>query len=382
MYIDSLDPVELTRTLIAFNTINGEGDEVECAAFLADLLEDAGFTLSFSEFDTGRTTLVAMLGDDPDFESLCFTGHIDTVPLGDAPWTYDPFAGEIVDDRLYGRGSTDMKSGVAAFVAAGIRLAKTQQIDRGVSFIITAGEEVGCLGAKHLVQSNSLLPNAGALVIAEPTSNTACFGHKGALWLRINCHGVTAHGSMPELGTNAVVAASRAAIKVDDFQFNVAPHEVLGRPTANVATMHGGRNINSVPDLATLEVDVRTLPGQSHATLIENIGSCFEHNSDIETVVDLSAMISNTEDPWFKGVVAKLRNTFGISEKVKGVPFFTDGSILKPALGDIPSIVVGPGETAMAHKTDEYCYTDNIRTSAEIYAALIEDWLRSRFPHQ
>ena len=378
MQIDSLDPVELTRTLVGFNTINGDGNEAACAAFLANLLDEAGFSVSCSDFDKDRTSLVANLGDDPNVKTLCFSGHIDTVPLGKAPWAYDPFGGEIINGRIYGRGTTDMKSGVAAFVVAAIRMAKTQQTNWGISLIITAGEEIGCLGAKHLAKSADLLPNAGALVIAEPTSNTACFGHKGALWLRVKCHGLTAHGSMPELGSNAVIAAAKAAIKLEDFQFNVAPHAALGRPSTNVATLHGGRNINSVPDLATLEVDFRTLPGQSHATLIENVGSCFEENSSLETVVDINAMISNPKDRWFKGVVAKLRETFGIDEQVKGVPFFTDGSVLKPALGNIPSIVLGPGKTAMAHKTDEYCSIENIYTSVEIYTALIKDWVTSQ----
>ena len=112
----SLDPVELTRTLIGFDTINPPGNERPCAEHLGRILEDGGFTVSYHEFDANRTSLVARIGGSSEKPPLCFTGHIDTVPLGAALWTVKPFAAEVSDGKLYGRGSSDMKSGVAAFV--------------------------------------------------------------------------------------------------------------------------------------------------------------------------------------------------------------------------------------------------------------------------
>src|SRR5689334_682445 len=138
----SIDPRALTRELLAFNTINPPGMERACARHLGRLLETAGFTLSYHEFAESRTSLIARIGGDSSKPPICFTGHIDTVPLGAARWTRDAFAGETDGDRLYGRGSTDMKSGIAAFVCAALELAPRLARGPGLVLVITAGEEI------------------------------------------------------------------------------------------------------------------------------------------------------------------------------------------------------------------------------------------------
>ena len=198
---------------------------------------------------------------------LCFTGHVDVVPLGAAPWKKDPFAGETDAGRLYGRGSSDMKSGVAAFVTAAVRLAPHLERTAGLALVITAGEETGCEGAFHL-QRDGVLGRAGALVVAEPTSNYPFVGHKGALWLRAKTRGVTAHGSMPERGDNAVYKAARAVSELAAFRFANPPHPLMGQATLNVGTIQGGLNINSVPDQAVIGVDIRTVPTLNHHELL------------------------------------------------------------------------------------------------------------------
>ena len=187
---------------------------------------------------------IARSGGSPDKRPLCFTGHVDTVPLGAAPWTVDPFAGEISDGKLYGRGTTDMKSGVAAFVVAALELGATLAGGPGVVLVITAGEETGCEGAYYLARSENMLGEAGAIVVAEPTSNQPWIGHKGAIWLKARTTGVTAHGSMPEEGVNAVYKAARAIGRLEDFDFNIArdtvTHEIYavyksGEPKPDLA---------------------------------------------------------------------------------------------------------------------------------------------------
>lgn len=120
--IPQTDPMTLTQTLVRMNTINqgGQGNEAPCSRYLADLLSDAGFECRFDDFGEHRTSLVASIGGRPSHPALAFTGHVDTVPLGAAPWQRDPFGAEIADGKLHGRGSSDMKSGVAAFVAAAL----------------------------------------------------------------------------------------------------------------------------------------------------------------------------------------------------------------------------------------------------------------------
>jgi succinyl-diaminopimelate desuccinylase len=186
--------VELTQDLVRFRTINPPGDERACAERLASLLEDAGFAVDLTPFGEGRAQLVARIGGASRKPAIGFTGHLDTVPLGAQPWSVDPLAAEIKDGKLYGRGSSDMKSGVAAFVMAGVALAGKLANTPGVVMYITAGEETGCTGAAAMAREISL-PRVGALVVAEPTGNQPLVGHKGALWLEAVTTGVTAHGS-------------------------------------------------------------------------------------------------------------------------------------------------------------------------------------------
>ena len=161
-------PLDLTRSLLAFNTINPPGQEQESAKYLSSLLESTGFQIRCYEFAPQRTTVIARLSGESDCPPLCFTGHVDTVPLGATQWHKDPFAGEIEGDKVYGRGSTDMKSGVAAMVIAAMRLAQRPTMKAGLTLVLTAGEETCCQGAYHLASLDNVLGRAGAIVVGEP----------------------------------------------------------------------------------------------------------------------------------------------------------------------------------------------------------------------
>ncbi|MGH8630991.1 MAG: M20/M25/M40 family metallo-hydrolase, partial [Burkholderiales bacterium] len=137
----------LTRQILRMNTVNPPGDEEACARHLGALLEDAGFSAAYHQMGERRANLVARIGGQADRKPICFTGHIDTVPLGAAQWRKDPFAAETDGGKLYGRGASDMKSGVAALVAAAVGLGRRLERSAGVELVITAGEETGCQGA-------------------------------------------------------------------------------------------------------------------------------------------------------------------------------------------------------------------------------------------
>ena len=371
---ESLEPVELTRTLVAFDTINPPGEERPCAEHLGRLLEDAGFSVSYHEFAPRRTSLVASIGGTSETPPLCFTGHIDTVPLGAAPWTVDPFAGEISDGKLYGRGTTDMKSGVAAFVVAAIRLGRELAAGPGVILVITAGEETGCEGAYHLAGLGDVLGEAGAIVVAEPSSNQPWIGHKGAIWLTARTTGVTAHGSMPEHGVNAVYKAAEAIGKLEDFDFNIARDAILGKPTLNVGAVHGGININSVPDRAEIGIDIRTTPGQDHATVRSDISRYLGDDVELEAIVDVGGVLTDPANEWMQDVFDIMSGILGSRPETQAASYFTDASALAPAYGGVPTVILGPGEAAMAHQTDEYCVVDRIGEAVEAYTEIARHW--------
>ena len=166
---DLLNPLSLTRELLKFNTINPPGNERKCAEYLAKLLVNGGFKTEFYDFEQGRTSLIARKEGEGKRAPICFTGHIDTVPLGNADWTKDPFCGEVAFGKVYGRGSADMKGGIAAMICACLRLDKFSKGKSDVMLVFTAGEETGNEGARHLVGIGNALGRAGA---SQPLSHS------------------------------------------------------------------------------------------------------------------------------------------------------------------------------------------------------------------
>ena len=369
-----MNAVDLTRELVRFNTINPPGDEDACARHVGRILETAGFRVEEHAFAPGRTSLVARIGAARDHAPLCFTGHLDVVPLGGAPWSHEPFAGELGNGRVYGRGTTDMKAGVAAFVVAAARLAPRLSATPGLVLVITAGEETACEGARYLADVARALPAAGAIVVAEPTGNAPCVGHKGALWLEARTTGVTAHGSMPERGVNAVYKAARAVLMLEKYEFGVAPHPVLGPPTLNVGNIRGGLNVNSVPDAASIGIDIRTIPEVRHGRLREHLAGHLGPDVALTAVADAEGVWSDPGGPWMREVFEVAERVAGVPREVRAAPYFTDASALTPAMGGAPTVILGPGEAGLAHQTDEYCLVERIEQSVEIFVELAKRW--------
>lgn len=368
------DAVALTRTLLSFDTINPPGAEQRCAEYLGSLLQEAGFRVEYAAFAPARTSLVAKIGRESDKAPLGFTGHIDTVPLGGAPWKRDAFGASLEGGKLYGRGSSDMKSGVAAFVVAALALAPRLRQSAGATLVITADEECGCGGAAFLARETKLLGKVGALLVGEPTANYPLVGHKGALWLEARTTGVTAHGSMPERGDNAIYKAARAVDTLRHFDFGVDAHPLMGPPTLNVGTLHGGLNINSVPDLATIGIDIRTIPGQDHRGLRSRLEQALGDDVEIKPIVDVSAIYSDPAQPWMQQAFAAAERQIGEWPQPRSATYFTDAAVLNSVYRDVPICVLGPGEPQLAHQTDEYCLIDRVEQSVAIYTDLIRAW--------
>ncbi|WP_410012608.1 M20 family metallopeptidase [Sodalis sp. C49] len=369
------DVISLTRALVRFNTINPPGDESLCMAFLADYLREQGFSIDLKRFGERRFNLVARLaGRRADEKPLAFTGHVDTVPLGNAEWRFDPFAGEISDGRLYGRGTSDMKAAIAAFIVACRQYRDAILAGPGVVLVLTGGEETGCDGARALIDAaRDTLPAAGALIVGEPTANYPVIGHKGALWLRCETRGKTAHGAMPELGINAIYLAAEAIGKIRHFTPG-APHPLMKQPTLNVGTIRSGLNINSVPDHSQFDVDIRTAPNLRHDEIRQRLTTALGDTVTVTTLVDLPAILTEPRNAWIRRVFERCAPLHDAQPEPRVVPYFTDASLLLGALGAPPCIILGPGEPTMAHQTNEYCAVDKLRQAVALYGALISDW--------
>lgn len=356
----------LTQRLVAFDTVNPPGQEIQAMRFCADLLAEIGFECRLTDHGQARASLIATRGATrTDDGGLCFSGHLDTVPLGRALWTHSPHAGDVTDGRLYGRGSSDMKGGVAAFIIAA---AKTPP-NIGISMILTAGEETGCDGARWLRAANTL-PRAKAMIVGESTDNQPVAGHKGALWLKLSTQGRSAHGAMPDLGENAIARMAPTLARLCTYTPGLA-HPRMGAATCNIGTIQAGINTNSVPDLCELTVDLRSVEGVAHARLLADVSALCDPAVRIETIIDLPAVWTDPEQPWF---AAATKTVCALTEHQSSrdcVNYFTDASILKPAMGDLPVMILGPGQVDQPHVTDEYVRVSRLVEAVEIYAALI-----------
>jgi succinyl-diaminopimelate desuccinylase len=369
------DAVALTRELLAFDTINPPGRERDCARHAGSLLEQWGFRVEYHEYAPGRTSVVARAGGSEAKAPLCLTGHLDTVALGARQWSKDPFAGETDGERLYGRGSSDMKAGVAAILLAARSFASRLAHTPGVTIVLTAAEEGGCIGSQELAKT-ALLGRAGALVVGEPTANYPYVGHKGSIKFHAHFRGVSAHGSMPELGVNAIYKAARAVAKLEAFDFRAARHPVMGAPTMNVGTMAGGSGVNMVPDTATIGVDIRTVPGMDHAALLARLCDTLGEDGEMEVFSDLPPVWTPPQQEWMQRVFEICRTHAGTRPEGKTATYMTDAANLLKVYAGAPTVVLGPGQPELAHQTDEWCSTERIREAVALYEAIIQDWCR------
>ena len=368
-----MDAVALTKSLLQFDTINPPGRERDCARHAGAMLQEWGYKVEYHEYADQRTSVIARGGGSDAKAPLCLTGHLDVVSLGTRKWSHDPFSGETAGDKLYGRGSSDMKAGVAAILIAARSMAKKLSGTPGVVLVLTAAEEGGCIGSKKLAETQ-LLGKAGAIVVGEPTSNYPFVGHKGSLKFNASFRGVSAHGSMPHLGENAVYKAARAVAKLEGFDFKAKKHAIMGEPTLNVGTFEGGSGVNLVPDLAKIGVDIRTVPGVDHKQVIKRIKQILG-KAEIDVFSDLPPVWTAPDDEWMQRVFEICKPVLGKKPKARTATYMTDAANLLKVYSGAPTVVLGPGEAQMAHQTDEYCSMQRIGEAVAIYEALIDDWI-------
>ena len=214
------------------------------------------------------------------------------------------------------------------------------------------------------------------MIVGEPTSNYPLVGHKGSVKFHARFKGVSAHGSMPHLGVNAIYKAAKALGRLEAFDFGVPPHPVMGKPTLNVGTIEGGNTVNAVPDAASIGVDIRTVPGMDHSALLARLQSMMEE-AELDVFSNLAPVWTSPEEDWIQRVFEVCKPYVREKLEPRTAPYMTDAANLLRAYPGAPTVVLGPGEAAMAHQTDEYCSMERIRESVAIYETLIDDWCRA-----
>jgi succinyl-diaminopimelate desuccinylase len=373
-----LSVVGLARELVRLDTANPPGNEAAAAGLVAHRLAAAGATVRLHELAPGRAGLVAHLPGTAPGPTLCFSGHLDTVALGEAGWTHDPLGGELEGDRLWGRGSSDMKGAVAAMVVAFEALASAPR-HRPLALVLSAAEESGCEGAAPLAESLlDLGAHVGALVVGESTCNRVALAHKGVAWLRLRARGLAAHASMPHLGRNAVMTLAHALGTLDDLAMVCHTHALLDGPTLSVGTIQGGTSTNIVPELCEATLDVRLVPSLSPEAAVAAVREALRSEVEVTLERALPAVETDSSDAWIAEARAIVASVEGEDSEPIGVPYFTDAAVLNPVLNNPPTLIVGPGNPALAHQADEWCSISAIERARTIYEQLGAAWTSDR----
>jgi succinyl-diaminopimelate desuccinylase len=374
--------VRLTRDLVRIRSVNPPGNEREAAEYLGNEMHALGLEVELHHLEPDRSQVIGRIRGSGSGH-LVLTGHLDVVPPGGQDWQHDPFGAEVVDGRIYGRGSTDMKGGVAAIVAGAAALVAGGFQPRA-DYVIAAtlGEEAGMVGAAAMVEKRSL-DGSAYLVVAEPSSLDVFVGEKGVLWLEVRAFGRTAHGAMPWLGVNAVICLSRLISRLDGYPFAFVESPLLGKPSISPNVIEGGNKTNVVPDSCRLELDLRTVPGQDHAAMVEEIRTIAsevagelssEARLEVKILQDVAPLETDQTDPLVDATLKAVKVVRGTSPAVGGVAYGTDAAHLSPGFG-LPMVICGPGNPGMCHQPDEYVEIEELVQAAQIYVELARSLL-------
>jgi len=372
-----MDTVELAKSLISFDTTTPPGNEEGCARFLEDQIRDMhieGAQVEVQRFQKGRANLVAAFsGESP---GLMLAGHIDVVPARDVEnWTSPPFEAQVRAGKLYGRGAADMKSAVAAMVAA-VASAKGTRRKRGLVFVATAGEEVGYDGLYAMIEAGTFKEvKASYGVAGEPTEMKVVRAHKGGVACKVIFEGRSAHASDPSLGVNAI---ENCILFVNELkrlrrEFAKVRDDDLGRTLITPTVIAGGAKSNVIPGSCEVTLDCRLIPAHGSKALLDGlrsiIGTLGERDENFRARIEVLYLTPPLSVPKSSEFLKLCESLTGSPSSV--APYGTEASVY--AQQGIPSVVLGPGSVKQAHIIDEYVTLKQLRSAESVYTRLVKE---------
>ncbi|MHA1654363.1 MAG: M20 family metallopeptidase [Candidatus Thorarchaeota archaeon] len=360
----------LAKELVTVSSENPPGREAEVARLLRNHLEAHGIA-SIMVGPKDRPNLL-FYSHEGEKGPLVIHGHMDTVPVGPREnWSHDPFGGEIVDGRLYGRGACDMKGPLAA-LAETLIVYTEEKHEVPLLMLATSDEESGCSGAEEVARSG-ILSGVKYGICAEPTNLRVLVGEKGMLWVRVVARGKSAHGSRPHEGVNAIELCMRALDVLTHAEYSFEETEFMGRPTINVGRIEGGVKINVVPDQCKAEIDMRLVKGQGIESTIEAMkehlqAAGLSPNVAVEYIHGKPAVITPPDSEIVTIVRDAVEAVTGFKSPLVAAPYGTDCSVLQPKIG-ITNVICGPGSIEQAHQPDEFIRVNQLFQAVDVYLA-------------
>lgn len=400
--MDKAQRLSVLDDLIKLETVNGNEEIV--ANYLKKLFEKNGIETKLDKYDDKRFNLIANIkkGNGP---ILAFTGHEDVVPtVDDDKWNYGPFNPKHIDGKIFGRGSSDMKGGLAGLAIALIELNEDPNFTGNIRFLATVGEEIGELGSAQLAK-NGYVDDVKAMIVGEPsnassglvlqklvgaglietngakpeTRISAFCAHKGSVTYKVISHGKAAHSSMPEVGINALDNLVTYYNKQHDYFQDLLKSEddILGTTKPSVTVMNAGKQENTIPDYAEMTVKIRTIPEYNNDKIIADLKDIIDKMNQADPRINLEFNLLSSNWPvktdidsdFIKLVKASYKDVLGVNILTVGAPGGTDASQFVEANHDLDVVVAGPGNES-AHQINEYLFEDDYLQYIEIYKTI------------
>jgi acetylornithine deacetylase len=375
------DPcIDLLRELVAIDSVNpslvpGAAGEAQIAEAIAAHMRGLGLGVEMQEAAPGRPNAIGVLEGGEPGRTLMLCGHVDTVGVDGMSAPFDPVER---GGRLYGRGSQDMKGGVAAMVDAA-RLARDRGFHKGRLIVAAVvDEEYASLGADVLVTKW----RADAAIVTEPTDLQIGVGHKGFAWAEIDTRGRAAHGSRPRDGRDAILRMGRVlgALERRDRELQSrAPHPIMGTASLHASIIEGGRELSSYPDRCRLQLERRTVAGETADSFMDELEQILAVLRQEDPEFDGSARLMFSRPPYevpaghdLPRALARAAVHAGAAGGTIGMSFWTDAAILGGS--GIPSVLFGPGGAGL-HSTEEYVEVRDVIACRDALATLALTWL-------
>ncbi|MDB4917025.1 MAG: acetylornithine deacetylase or succinyl-diaminopimelate desuccinylase [Gemmatimonadetes bacterium] len=374
------DARALARALVRIDSRNptlvrDAPGEQACAVYLRDVLDAWGFRTELHEAAPGRPNLVARIGSGSG-RSLMFNGHLDVV--GTEGMIHSPFVPDERDGRLYGRGSADMKGGIAAMCAAAWRAAQ-QDVGGEIIIAAVADEEYDSIGTKALLARSV---RADAAVVTEPTRLAIMPAHRGFVWLEVEVIGRAAHGSRWDIGVDAIRHAGLLLAELDRIDAEELPrltHPLLGRGSLHASMIEGGIGMSTYPDRCVLKLERRTIPSELTAHIVAEVErACTavrarrpSFAASVKLLVTQGPSDVAVDSPLVRGLAQAIESS-GDSTRVEGMSAWTDAALLNDA--GIPAVCYGPGDISLAHAAEEYIPLSEIDRATDVLESFALTW--------
>ena len=369
----------LAQELIKIPSDETAGEKEVCE-YLESFLKSLGMKVRLQEVLPNRPNIIAeVIGDDVG-RSIMFNGHVDTVPIGDIKkWSMDPYSAIIKDNKLFGRGSTDMKGSIASMIIAmKFIMNNVKKFNGKIIFTGVMAEETTGLGTQKIVEENI---KADMALVGEPSDEKIYRAHKGTMWFNLSTYGKLEHSSESNSkSNNAIINMMKLIMEINKIskELETIENNLVGHPSINVGLIDGGTKQNMIADSCRISIDRRTLPEEKTDEILDKLRIRLDRlrslddrltfDLEIDTIREAVEVVESEQI--VQEVKNALNKVINKNPTISGMKATTDMSILVNQ-GNIPSVIYGPGFIKQAHTVDEFIEVKRLVESSQVYTEIL-----------